>query len=428
MSAARPDARRDAFWTWAWAAVAFVARVLYVGVGPGFAVQPYSDSVDYHRLAVHLAHGLGFTLGQEGSLYPTTFRPPLLPALVAPFYALFGPHYMVALVVQAAFGALTVPVVAALAAETVGPRPARVTSPLVALWPVLVFFASALGTETLALLLVAVSLLLAVRTFRRGGVVLALGAGLAFGLAALARPTALPLAAAAWAWLLALAPRPFGARARETTVLALGVALCVLPWTLRNRAVTGRPVLVTSGGGAALFDSNNPIVVSDPARHGGALSLREVEPWRAQFRGHDEVGIDSLSAVFARTWLSQHRALWPRLVAWKLARFFRLTGEGGVSGRPAHGGPLRDPVFWSWGLLAAFVLVGGVRAAMHPRAAPFALALAVFVQALLAAVYWGSLRMRAPVEPELIVLGAWSLADLYARYSRKVFAILNVQS
>jgi 4-amino-4-deoxy-L-arabinose transferase-like glycosyltransferase len=405
-------------WTWAWAAVAFAARIGYVGLGPGFAVEPYSDSVDYHRLAVHLARGLGFTLGNEGELFPTTFRPPLMPALVAPFYALFGPHYLLALIVQAALGALTVPVAYALANETIGPRAARLTAPLVALWPVLVFFASALGTETLAVLLNAVALLLAVRAFRRGGSVLALGAGLAFGLSALARPTALPLAATAFAWLLAAAPRPFAARAREAFVLALGVTLCVLPWTMRNRAVAGRPVLVTSGGGAALFDSNNPIVVDDPARHGGALSLREVEPWRAQFHGHDEVGIDSLSGAFARAWLAEHRTLWPQLAEWKLARFFRLTGEGGVSGRPAHGGPLRDPVFWSWGLLAAFALVGGVRALARPQEAPFVLALAVVVQALLAVVFWGSLRMRAPVEPELIALGAWTLTDLVARARR----------
>jgi hypothetical protein len=419
-SRAHRPATAAARWPLAWAAVAVVARVAYLAIGPGLAVQPYSDSVDYHRLALHLARGLGFTLGREDALYATTFRPPLLPALVAPFYAWFGPHYLVALLVQALLSAGLVVATYALARETVGERAARLAAPLVALWPALIYFAGALLTETLAALTVAVALLLLVRTFARGGFVLAVGAGLAFGLSALTRPTALPLAAAGALWLALFAPRPAGARLREAFALALALACTVGPWTLRNHRVTGRWVLVTSGGGAALFDSNNPLVLDDPARHGGALSLRAIEPYAAQFKGHDEVGIDSLSGVFARRWLAEHRRDWPRLAGWKLARFFRLTGESGAR-------PFRDPVFWSWGLLAAFALAGFAAACARPRAPAAALALAVFVQAALAIVYWGSLRMRAPVEPELIALGAWGLAGAVA-YSRKVLAILNVQS
>jgi hypothetical protein len=62
-----------------------------------------------------------------------------------------------------------------------------------------------------------------------------------------------------------------------------------------------------------------------------------------------------------------------------------------------------------------FAFVGLARAVARPRAAPFALALAVLVQAGLAVVYWGSLRMRAPIEPALLLLGAWTLTDLVAR-------------
>jgi hypothetical protein len=390
--------------------VALLARLAHLAIGPGWNVQPWSDSVDYHRLAAHLAAGRGFTLGPEQALYPTTFRPPLMPALVAPLYALFGPRYVVSLLLQIVLSALAVPAAARLARETLGARAALLAAPLVALWPALIFFATNLGTETLALLLTLVALLLAVRTFAAGGAARALGTGIALGLAALARPTALPLAMLLVPWLLLCAPRAFAPRARDAALLLLGLGLCVLPWSARNHAVTGRWVLVTSGGGNALWDSNNDLVVADPARRGNALSLRQIEPYATEFRGLDEVGIDSLSAVRARAWLAARPGLWPRLAGWKLARLYRLTGE--VGGRLWS-----DPIFWSWGLLAPFALVGFVRAAARPRRPEAALALAVIAQTLLAVVYWGALRMRAPIEPELIVLGAGALASLYGRFT-----------
>ena len=402
---------------WIWCLVALLVRVAYLGIGPGWGVQPYSDSVDYHRLAVHLAQGRGFTLGPEDQLYATTFRPPLLPMLVAPLYALFGPHHLLALLLQIVLSALAVPLAARLARETVpgepGARTAWITAPLVALWPALIFFSGVLGTETLAILLSLAALLLAARLFARGGTLLALATGVCLGLAALARPTALPLAALLGAWLLALAPRPLARRGAETLVLALGIVFCVLPWTLRNHAVTGRWLAITSGGGNALYDSNNPIVVEDPAYRGASLSLRQVEPYASQFRGLDEVGIDSLSAVRGRSFLSQHRDLWPRMAGWKLARFFRFTRDAGGA-QTAH----PDPITWSWGLLAPFALVGFGFALARPRAPAAALALAVIAQTALAVVYWGSLRMRAPIEAVLVILGAATFARLWWRLAK----------
>ncbi|MEP7028927.1 MAG: hypothetical protein ABI960_10060, partial [Candidatus Eisenbacteria bacterium] len=155
-------------------------------------------------------------------------------------------------------------------------------------------------------------------------------------------------------------------------------------------------------------DGNNPIVVARADMHGSSLSLRQVEPYATEFRGLDEVGIDSLSAVRARAFLSENRALWPRLAGWKLARFFRVTGEAGKS-------PWRDPVFWSWGLLAPFALIGFARALTRPRSPAAVLALAVVAQTALAVVYWGSLRMRAPIEVVLIALGAGVVAALALR-------------
>ncbi len=418
---------------WAWAALAFAVRLAYVLAGPGLDAVPWSDSVDYHRLAAHLASGRGFTLGPDAALYPTTFRPPLVPAIVAPLYALFGPRYGLALVLQAILGALVVPAAAALAgalARDAGrdarfaTRAATLTAAAIAVWPPLVYFTGALLTETTASLLVTLALLLAVRLHADGGTGRALALGTTLALAALARPTALPLAAALLAWLALFGPRPRGARGREVALALVACALVLLPWTLRNRAVTGAWIPLTSGGGAALWDGNNPLVAADPRWRGGAVSLREVEPYAHEFAGMDELAIDGHAGARARTFLAEDPVRGLRMAGWKLARFFRTTGETAVSGSAGPPGSAWallaraiDPLAVTWGVLLPFFIVGFAWALAHPGRIACAPAIAVLVQAALAAVYWGSLRFRAPVEPALVVLGSLGLLFALARLS-----------
>jgi 4-amino-4-deoxy-L-arabinose transferase-like glycosyltransferase len=415
-------------------------RAAWAMAGTGLDGTPWSDAADYHRLAARLAQGLGFSLGPDAAPYPTTFRPPLLPFLVAPFYALFGPRYGIGLLVQSGFGALTVPVAAALAGESAhaagrdavfAARARTGTAILVAVWPALVYFASALLTETLAALLVTVSLLLAVRLWSRGGAGLALGLGAALGLAALARPTALPLAAVLAAWIaLGPARRPFRARLGEAVLVAFACLLTIAPWTARNHRVSGAWIPLTSGAGAALWDGNNPLVATDPRYRGGALSLREVEPWASSFRRMSEVEIDRHAATEAKAWLAAHRGDWPRLAAAKLARFFRASSETAVSGSAAAPGSWLgnlvraiDPLLLTYGLLLPFFAGAALAALARPRKSPLAApALAVLVQAALAAVYWGSLRFRAPVEPAIIVLGVSGALAAWAALRHRVAA------
>ncbi len=418
---------------WAWALVALAVRLAYVLAGPGLDAVPWSDSVDYHRLAAHLASGRGFTLGPDDALYPTTFRPPLVPALVAPVYALFGPRYGFALVLQAILGALVVPAAAAIArviARDAG-RPQRLvasastlTAAAIALWPPLVYFTGALLTETAASLLVTLALLAALRLRTAGGARGALGLGALLALAALARPTALPLAAVLLAWLALAGPRPRGLRAREVALALVALALVLLPWTARNRTVTGAWIPLTSGGGAALWDGNNPLVAGDPRWRGGAVSLREVEPYAREFAGMDELAIDRHAGARARAFLAADPARAARMAGWKLARFFRVTSETPVSGDAGPPGSAWawlaraiDPLVVTWGLLLPFCAAALGWALAHPGRAACAPALAVVVQAALAAVYWGSLRFRAPVEPALVVLGVYGLLGALAMIS-----------
>ncbi len=407
--------------------VAFALRAAYTWLANGRSPVPYADSADYDTIAWNLARGVGFAL--EGALGPhaTAFRPPVVPWLTSLLYRVAGHDFFLALMLQCAIGALVAPAIAGYARSTFGSGVARWAGWLAAACPLLVFFSGYLLTETTFALTLVVALHLSsewIKTPRPGR---ALGAGLAWGVAALTRPTALPLPllVIAWAWFplgLTVAPRD---RTRQVAMLLLGVALAVGPWTIRNAVELKAFVPVTTGGGRALLDANNPLVWDDPARAGGAMSVYHLEPYAAMYRGLDEVQADRLSSRLAREFLARRVGQWPAMAAAKLGRFWRITREGGGSGTWAReGSPLAgllavvDPLLL-WSLLAFPFAIAGVVVTMRGGKRLFQslpLVAIVFFTAL-AVVYWGALRMRVPVEP-LIALYAAVGADALVKHLR----------
>src|SRR3954469_21355568 len=83
---------------------------------------PPSDTFIYHDSAIHLAAGQGFL---DESLKPQGWWPVGYPALLAPFYRVFGASPHVAFVVNALLGALAVLGVHRLAGSLFGERAGR---------------------------------------------------------------------------------------------------------------------------------------------------------------------------------------------------------------------------------------------------------------------------------------------------------------
>jgi hypothetical protein len=196
--------------------------------------------------------------------------------------------------------------------------------------------------------------------------------------------------------------------------LALGVATVVAPWTLRNAGVFRAFVPVTTGGGIALLDSNNALVWDDPERRGGAFIDREVEPYRTLLRGGTEPERDARARDHAVAFALGRVPQWPQIAAAKLARFWRLTAEGGGTGgwqRP--GSPLGrllravDP-FLIWSLIVIpLAIVGLARSLRGPRRWFQSLPVWLIAYFTLGAlVFWGSLRLRVPAEPLVVILAA----------------------
>jgi len=405
--------------------VALALRVLYALLAAGPAATPSSDALEYDSVAWNLARGAGFAFDGPTGPYPTAFVPPVVPWLTSLAYRAFGHRYFAALLLQCVIGACVPLLIASLGGAMFGGVAGRLAGWIAALNPLLVFFSGYLLTETTftALLLLALAMSVAwIKTPRPGR---ALGAGILWGVATLARPTALalPVLVAFWAWVPLGLTVPARERAKHVLFLLLGLALAVGPWTLRNALALRAFVPVTTGGGRALLDSNNPRVWADPLARGGAISTTHLEPWASDARGRSEAAADAIAAQRALDFLMAHARDWPALALAKLGRFWRLTAEGGGTGAwQREGSPLKhllrvlDPLLlWSLATLP-FALWGLARMLSGPRRWYQSLpALVVLYFTLLAVVFWGALRMRVPVEPLIALFAAVGIEDARRR-------------
>jgi 4-amino-4-deoxy-L-arabinose transferase-like glycosyltransferase len=139
-----------------------------------------------------------------------------------------------------------------------GDRVGLAAAALTAVYPYYVVHDTALQETSLFTLLTLLSMFLLLRAGRTGSRSFAIGAGLGFGAATLARVTVAPVAFFAPFWLFLPIEGRTPWRGRAIIVcLCLGALLATLsPWLIRSHRITGAWTLGTEFG-AALWGSNN---------------------------------------------------------------------------------------------------------------------------------------------------------------------------
>lgn len=240
-------------------------RLLYTGTQPETSHLASIDAWGYHRLALNLDLGQGFSLNGQAPFEPDSVRTPLYPLLLFLIRRLLGPAPRAAVLAQAMLDGvstlltydLTRRLAAALGA-TVGARAGRAAALLYALNPVQVRQANELFAETVLACLILIGLCLLLRYTSRHRAApatgrparLALTAGAGAALAALCKPNVqfLPLL---WTLALLLIPRsgrlvPCRRRLRDAGLLLAAFGVLLLPWLARNQIVFGRPFLSTA--------------------------------------------------------------------------------------------------------------------------------------------------------------------------------------
>lgn len=228
-------------------AVALVALLPRVFVALAWAREPIWDGHYYHFGAERIALGLGYSediIVRGISVWkPWTHYPVGYSAVLAAAYALFGPGLVVAPLVNALIGTMTVVVVHRLARYYVSPNRARIAAGIAALNPGLIAYTVVVMTEPLAGLLLLCAGFFAIR-FRRTWRGMLLG-GAFLGAAALVRPSsllALPL-------LALTQPRPWSMAIIRCAGAAVVTFALIAPWTIRNCVRMDGCALISTNGG-----------------------------------------------------------------------------------------------------------------------------------------------------------------------------------
>lgn len=243
--------RRERAWLLAILAAAILARLAYVYLQDRYGLMQIKLLGPDARRYLELADGIWRhgTFAYDGA-HPIASDVPGYPLFLAGVRAAFGPSLAAIQLVQAALSSACVALVWWLGRRVFSPRAGLVAAGICALYPFAFFFVVTPLTETLF----SFWLLLFLALFAAAeGPALELAAGLAAGLAAMCRPVAAGFAALLCLWGL-IAP----GRRRRAILLAVGVAVVVLPWTARNLSAFGQLIPLTTRGGYEFYVGNGP--------------------------------------------------------------------------------------------------------------------------------------------------------------------------
>jgi hypothetical protein len=203
----------------------------------------------------------------------------------------------------------------------------------------------------------------------------------------------------------------------------LGWSPFVLPWTVRNYAVAGAPILLSTDGATAFFIGHNPLANGTETTEMLALARREW-PWVEQLppprRDVEDARLKVLYA--ARYWLTHPRhelALIPKRLYHLYGREYRvpsplrLTIAGRTLGGPALDGivPAVANAYFRTVLVLALGGLPFAFGAAHSAARILPLTL-VYFTLLHGVVFFSSPRYHAPMVPVLCILAALALHRL----------------
>jgi 4-amino-4-deoxy-L-arabinose transferase-like glycosyltransferase len=241
---------------------------------------PVFDAAAYATIAANLDRDQGFTLGSDAT-QPASSYSPGLPLFVAGVYKLSGGiHERLTRVILALLGTLTVLFTYLIGRRLSGPVAGLIGAAAIAIYPALLEYQGMLMGEPLAATLLSGAVLASLWAADASGTsarerIRWLLPGLLFGALALVRPEYLGVALLVSLVVLVRNGRREWSRTLVQALLILaGVAVIVVPWTVRNAIALDRVVPVSTGGGQVLFAGTYLPSGGDPEKVGAEVVER----------------------------------------------------------------------------------------------------------------------------------------------------------
>jgi 4-amino-4-deoxy-L-arabinose transferase-like glycosyltransferase len=236
---------------WVVFVVAFAVRLAWIAyVHP----MPQSDFLWYQNEAISILHGQGYQFHGR----PTAYFPIGYPLFLSVVYAAFGVHWLSGVLANICLSALTASLVYAAAYRQFGRFAGWIGGLLMALYLPHIEWSSVLCSEMLFTFLFFLSYYLWVcNPLARTSLLMWVASGVTLGLACVVRPVALLAPGALFLYLL-LNRIGFWKSVKYALVVVAAMCVTISPVTVRNYIHFHHLVLVSTNGGVNLWQGNNP--------------------------------------------------------------------------------------------------------------------------------------------------------------------------
>jgi Dolichyl-phosphate-mannose-protein mannosyltransferase len=393
------------------------------------------DQISYHNLALRVLGGYGFSFGQlwwpnTAANAPTSHWSFLYTLYLVAVYAVFGPHPLVARILQAIIVGILHPYIAFRIGERIfGKTVGLVTAGITALYLYYIYYDAVLMTEpfyiTGILFILFFSIKLADSDSKKEDTKLGIALGISIGITVLLRQVFLLFIPFLffWIWIArfkrshSLSLRTSPSLPIVSTALAfLLIALFILPVSLYNQSRFGRFVLLNTNSGYAFFWGNHPIYGTNFIPILPAGTYQELIP--EAVRHLDEAALDQELLGRGIRFVIEDPRRYVLLSLSRIPAYFTFwpSRESSVISNISR--------VSSFGLMLPFMLYGlilGIRRRFHQNGNRF-LNLLVSAEGLLmlfAVIYsgvhlltWALIRYRLPVDAVLIPFAGFALFSI----------------
>lgn len=407
-----------------------------------------ADQVSYHNLALRVLNGHGFTFDRMWWPYtqagaPTAHWSYLYTGYLVGIYALFGPHPLLARIIQAILIGILHPLLAYFVGKTVfgsgklagnpqhlGQAVGLLSAALTAVYTYFAYYSATLMTESFYIAAILASIYLAMRLVGIGvqepagdrlesgkaawtDLGLAVALGLTLGLAALLRQLYLLFIPFLYGWVLLHGRKHLW----KLVVSGVVILIMILPFTLFNSARFGRFVLLNSNAGFAFFWANHPVYGTrfEPILPSSMGSYQSLIP--EELRGLDEAALDQellkrgiqfviddpgRYILLSLSRIPPYFKFWPSGDSELLSNIARVTSFG---------------LFWPFMLYG--ILVSLIRKpaplTIRPPSPIWLLLMFTVVYTMIHVLTWTLIRYRLPVDAVLILFASLAIIDLAQR-------------
>jgi len=367
------------------------------------------------RISRSLVEGQGFSNPLSGQTGPTALVPPVYPYILAAVFEIFGvftkSSALVMLSLNSLFSALTCLPVFSLARISLGDGPAAWAGWTWAFFPYAVYFSAEIIWPTilacllLSLVLLCV-LLLEASSQPRGDFWL----GMLYGVATLTEPVVLTVLPLLTAWMYYRRQRRGLKWKAQASAMALGFALVVAPWLIRNFQTFQTFIPFRDGFGLQLHIGNNGDSSHfNPPGHHPSSNAAEMQ----EYRRSGELAYMAHKKEQAVGFIASHPAWFLEVTLRRI--LYMWTSYWSLDSRFLHEEPFNLPDIFLSTVMDLLALAGLYRAFRQGSCAaiPFALVLLFYPM-----VYYVTLWQdyyRRPIDPVVVVLATY---EVWSRFQR----------